>query len=202
MAVESHVTTQKTTPRVPSTQYRRLRRRLKFRAIRRITWFSLYGHNSSNDPNTTNNQPRSLRILHTPHGVRHLLRTIFQVFHLMSDEDPLGPPKNEQGLDLSKLSPQGLRIYRMYGKLPTTQQILSSKFQDKKYFDSGDYAMQKQLGGPKSGILGGMSMRHPNAEKVKEIYNRNSISAANSGILFNGKLGLLSESGVDEEEKK
>lgn len=120
----------------------------------------------------------------------------------MSDEDPLGPPKNEQGLDLSKLSPQGLRIYRMYGKLPTTQQILSSKFQDKKYFDSGDYAMQKQLGGPKSGILGGMSMRHPNAEKVKEIYNRNSISAANSGILFNGKLGLLSESGVDEEEKK
>ena len=119
----------------------------------------------------------------------------------MSDEDPLGPPKNEQGLDLSKLSPQELRIYRMYGKLPTTQQILSSKFQDKKYFDSGDYAMQKQLGGPKSGIPG-VPMRHPNAEKVKEMYNRNSISASNSGILFNGKLGLLSESTGEEEEKK
>lgn len=112
---------------------------------------------------------------------------------MSSDEDPLCPPKNQQGIDLSKLSPQELKIYKMYGKLPTTQQILSSKFQDKKYFDSGDYAMQKQLGGPKSGF-GGTPMRHPNAEKVKEIYNRNSISAGNSGIMFNGKLGLLSES--------
>lgn len=120
---------------------------------------------------------------------------------MSSDEDPLSQPKNEQGLDLSKLSPQELRIYKMYGKLPTTQQILSSKFHDKKYFDSGDYAMQKQLGGPKSGISG-VSMRHPNAEKVKEIYNRNSISAGNSGILFNGKLNLLSESKLDEEPAK
>lgn len=116
---------------------------------------------------------------------------------MSSDEDPLCPPKNQQGIDLSKLSPQELRIYKMYGKLPTTQQILSSKFQDKKYFDSGDYAMQKQLGGPKSSF-GGTPMRHPNAEKVKEIYNRNSISAGNSGILFNGKLGLLSESTSEE----
>lgn len=85
----------------------------------------------------------------------------------------------------------------MYGKLPTTQQILSSKFQDKKYFDSGDYAMQKQLGGPKSSF-GGTPMSHPNAEKVKEIYNRNSISAGNSGIMFNGKLGLLSEATSEE----
>lgn len=114
------------------------------------------------------------------------------------EEDPLGPPKNTQNLDLSKLSPQELRIYKMYGKLPTTQQILSSKFQDKKYFDSGDYAMQKQLGGSKAGVSG-VPLTHPNAEKVKEMYNRNSISASNSGILFNGKLGLLSEA---REEKK
>lgn len=112
----------------------------------------------------------------------------------MEEGDPLGPPKNTQGLDLSKLSPQELRIYKMYGKLPTTQQILSSKFQDKKYFDSGDYAMQKQMGGSNKTIPGGIPMRHPNAEKVKEIYNRNSISGSNSGIMYNGKLNLLNES--------
>lgn len=117
-----------------------------------------------------------------------------------SDEDPLGPPKNEQGLDLSKLSPQELRIYRMYGKLPTTQQILSLRFQDKKYFDSGDYAMQKQLGGPRLGLGGSVPMGHPNAEKVKEIFNRNLISAANSGILFNGELNLLRETSEDTSE--
>lgn len=120
---------------------------------------------------------------------------------MSADEDPLGPPTNEQGLDLSKLSPQELRVFKMYGKLPTTHQVLASRFQDKKYFDSGDYAMQKQLGGPKSGIAG-VSMRRPNAEKVKEMYNRNSISASNLGILFNGKLGLLSELKLEEEEKK
>lgn len=104
------------------------------------------------------------------------------------EEDPLGAPANTQNLDLSKLSPQELRIYKMYGKLPTTQQILTSKFKDKKYFDSGDYAMQKQLGGDK---VTGVSMRHPNAEKVKEMATRNSIS---SGVLYNGKSNLENES--------
>jgi len=123
----------------------------------------------------------------------------------MHEDDPLGPPKNTQGLDLSKLSPQELRIYKMYGKLPTTQQILTSKFHDKKYFDSGDYAMQKQMGSSNKGIPGGIPMKHPNAEKVKEIYNRNSISGSNAGILYNGKLSLLNEStpnsaGIEEEE--
>lgn len=89
----------------------------------------------------------------------------------------------------------------MYGKLPTTQQILTSKFQDKKYFDSGDYAMQKQLGGDHR-ATGGIPSRHPNAEKVKEIYNRNSISGSNAGFLYNGKSGLLNESTPQDEEKK
>lgn len=118
----------------------------------------------------------------------------------MSGEDPLAPPPNEQNVDLSKLLPQEMRIYRLYGKLPTTQQILSSKFQDKKYFDSGDYAMQKQLGGPKTGF-GRLPDRHPNAEKVKEMATRNSISAGNSGIMFSGKLGLLSEQKNDEDDE-
>ncbi|QBM89318.1 cAMP-regulated phosphoprotein/endosulfine conserved region [Metschnikowia aff. pulcherrima] len=128
-------------------------------------------------------------------------QTQIRLINMSSDEDPLGPPRNEQGIDLSKLSPQELRIFKMYGKLPTKQQILSSKLQDKKYFDSGDYAMQKQLGGNKSGVSG-VPLKHPNAEKVKEMYNRNSISASNLGILFNGKLGLLSESTMPEDEEK
>ncbi|RCK57990.1 mRNA stability protein IGO2 [Candida viswanathii] len=118
-----------------------------------------------------------------------------------SEEDPLSEPKNVQHLDLSKLSPQELRIYKMYGKLPTTQQILSSKFQDKKYFDSGDYAMQKQSGF-KSGVPGTMSMKHPNAERMKEMSVRNSISATNAQVLLNGKSGLLNESTPSNEEEQ
>lgn len=91
----------------------------------------------------------------------------------------------------------------MYGKLPTTQQILLSKFQDKKYFDSGDYAMQKQMGGTnKSGVPMGIPLRHPNAEKVKEMVNRNSISGSNAGFMYNGKSGLLNESTPDQPSKE
>lgn len=119
----------------------------------------------------------------------------------MHDDDPLKPPPNSQNLDLDKLTPDELKIYKMYGKLPTRQQILSSKFKDKKYFDSGDYAMQKQLGeNSKVNIPSNVPLRHPNAEKVKEIYNRNSISASNAGVLYNGKLGLLNESTPKNEK--
>ncbi|KAK6200413.1 camp-regulated phosphoprotein/endosulfine conserved region-domain-containing protein [Scheffersomyces amazonensis] len=120
----------------------------------------------------------------------------------LSEDDPLGPPKNTQNLDLSKLSPEELTIYRRYGKLPTTQQILSNKFREKKYFDSGDYAMQKQ-GGNKSALFPGVGvpLRHPNAEKVKEMSNRNSISASNAGFLFNGKSSLLNESTPDKNQE-
>lgn len=120
----------------------------------------------------------------------------------MNEEDPLGPPKNTQNLDLDKLTPEELKIYKMYGKLPTRQQILSSKLKEKKYFDSGDYAMQKQLGAGKLSVPNAIPLRHPNAEKVKEIYNRNSISASNAGVLYNGKLGLLNEQSANEEEKR
>lgn len=120
----------------------------------------------------------------------------------MNEEDPLGPPQNTQNLDLDKLTPDELKIYRMYGKLPTRQQILSSKIKEKKYFDSGDYAMQKQLGPGKLPGASNIPLRHPNAEKVKEMYNRNSISASNAGVLSNGKLGLLNEQTANEEEKK
>ncbi|CAK9437940.1 uncharacterized protein LODBEIA_P23180 [Lodderomyces beijingensis] len=116
-----------------------------------------------------------------------------------TEDDPLAEPTNTQNIDLSKLSPQELRIYKMYGKLPTTSQILSSKFHDKKYFDSGDYAMQKQKPGNKnlSGVLGtagGLPLNHPSAERVKEMSVRNSISASNAQIFANGKSGLLNES--------
>ncbi|EGV65782.1 hypothetical protein PSN45_003424 [Yamadazyma tenuis] len=118
----------------------------------------------------------------------------------LNEDDPLGPPKNTQNLDLNKLTPDELKIYRMYGKLPTRQQILTSKIKEKKYFDSGDYAMQKQLGGSKSSVPSSMPMSHPNAEKVKEMYNRNSIS--NASVLPYGKSNLLHERTAEDEETK
>ena len=46
-------------------------------------------------------------------------------------------------IDLKSLSPQELKLYKMYGRLPSRKDLLKHKLQERKYFDSGDYAMNK-----------------------------------------------------------
>lgn len=46
-------------------------------------------------------------------------------------------------VDLRSLSPQELKLYKLYGKLPSKKDLLKHKMQERKYFDSGDYALKK-----------------------------------------------------------
>lgn len=46
-------------------------------------------------------------------------------------------------VDLTKLSEQELKLYKMYGRLPSKRDLLMHKMQERKYFDSGDYALNK-----------------------------------------------------------
>ncbi|CCF58652.1 hypothetical protein KAFR_0F00550 [Kazachstania africana CBS 2517] len=46
-------------------------------------------------------------------------------------------------VDLKELSAQELKLYRMYGKLPSKKDLFKHKMQERKYFDSGDYALNK-----------------------------------------------------------
>ncbi|KAG0668410.1 hypothetical protein C6P45_004696 [Maudiozyma exigua] len=50
---------------------------------------------------------------------------------------------NGNQVDLKKLSPQELKLYNLYGKLPSKKDLLKHKTQERKYFDSGDYALKK-----------------------------------------------------------
>lgn len=77
-------------------------------------------------------------------------------------------------IEFLKLTPQEMKIYKMYGRLPSTSQILISKLQEKNFFDSGDYAMENQLGGIFKTHARSVSMEHPDAEKVKEMVNKKS----------------------------
>lgn len=49
----------------------------------------------------------------------------------------------DANIDISKLTPQELKLYRMYGKLPSKKDLFKHKLQERKYFDSGDYALSK-----------------------------------------------------------
>lgn len=111
----------------------------------------------------------------------------------LSPNDPLyTPPKQNDGIDLNTLSPQELKLYKLYGKLPKTNDILRGHLKDRKFFDSGDYAMQKAKGRTvdteQVGVLN--PLKTPEIENVARI-NRNSVVGSvsnNSGVLKKSKL--------------
>ena len=64
--------------------------------------------------------------------------------------------KNEQ-----QLSEEEQKLFRLYGKLPNKKDLLQNKLKERKYFDSGDYAMSK-AGKSDAGLLvGGLGSAHP-----------------------------------------
>lgn len=65
---------------------------------------------------------------------------------------------------IKNLSPQEARLYKMYGKIPTSTQLLNKKIQDRKYFDSGDYALSKA--GKVSPATAPVGSRHPNPDTI------------------------------------
>ncbi|TFK40722.1 camp-regulated phospho protein/endosulfine conserved region-domain-containing protein [Crucibulum laeve] len=52
-------------------------------------------------------------------------------------------PAQRNKIDISKLNPQEQQLFAKYGKLPTHKNALMKMQKERKYFDSGDYAMSK-----------------------------------------------------------
>lgn len=52
-------------------------------------------------------------------------------------------PAQRNKIDLNSLNDEEKKALRMYGKLPSHKDVLGKKLQERKYFDSGDYALSK-----------------------------------------------------------
>ncbi|KAI0051123.1 Endosulfine-domain-containing protein [Auriscalpium vulgare] len=52
-------------------------------------------------------------------------------------------PARLKKIDISKLTEEEQKLFRLYGKLPTHKNVLTKMQKDRKYFDSGDYALSK-----------------------------------------------------------
>ncbi|KAF7346134.1 mRNA stability protein [Mycena sanguinolenta] len=52
-------------------------------------------------------------------------------------------PAQRNKIDIKKLSDQEQLLFAKYGKLPTHKNVLMKMQKDRKYFDSGDYALSK-----------------------------------------------------------
>ncbi|ORY88486.1 camp-regulated phospho protein/endosulfine conserved region-domain-containing protein [Leucosporidium creatinivorum] len=48
-----------------------------------------------------------------------------------------------QKVDISSFSEQERELFQKYGKVPSSKGLLANKLKERKYFDSGDYALSK-----------------------------------------------------------
>ncbi|KAJ5909028.1 hypothetical protein N7495_001710 [Penicillium taxi] len=77
-------------------------------------------------------------------------------------------PHQQNKVDVSSLSPDEQRLLRMYGKMPTKKDLLQNKLRERKYFDSGDYALSKAGKASDVGVTN-IGSRHPVPENIPHL---------------------------------
>ncbi|CAH0059148.1 unnamed protein product [Clonostachys solani] len=98
-------------------------------------------------------------------------------------------PHQKNKVDVKNLSPEEQRLFRLYGKLPSRSDHFAKHLKDRKYFDSGDYAMSKA--GKGDGVdAGAVGSQHPVPENIPHlsspINNSNTSSTIANGASANG----------------
>lgn len=83
-------------------------------------------------------------------------------------------PLQKNKIDINSLSPEEQKLFRMYGKLPNKKDLLDKKLkgQERKYFDSGDYAMSK-AGKADDGGLTAIGREHPSPDTIPHLSSSN-----------------------------
>lgn len=93
-------------------------------------------------------------------------------------------PHQKNKIDIASLSADEQRLFRLYGKLPNKKDLLQNKLKERKYFDSGDYALSKAGKASDSGVTT-IGTEHPQAENIPHLSATsppNSASSPSSGI--------------------
>jgi hypothetical protein len=118
------------------------------------------------------------------------------------DDEPLLKSESVPESDLTKLTSDERRIFTLYGKLPPRKDL--KKLRERKFFDSGDYALSKAGRAPQS-IVGtaipnpkniphASGNGHSNGYQVFSISPTNSTSPVNKEIVPGDEPLLKSES--------
>ncbi|KAI1641408.1 camp-regulated phosphoprotein/endosulfine conserved region-domain-containing protein [Biscogniauxia mediterranea] len=84
-------------------------------------------------------------------------------------------PHQQNKIDVNSLSPEEQRLFRLYKKLPSRSDHFAKHLKERKYFDSGDYAMSK-AGKGNSVDTGSVGSQHPVPENIPHL------SSPNQGI--------------------
>ncbi|KAK2934407.1 Endosulphine [Fusarium oxysporum f. sp. vasinfectum] len=101
-------------------------------------------------------------------------------------------PHQKNKVDVKSLTPEEQRLFRLYGKLPSRSDHFAKHLKDRKYFDSGDYAMSKA--GKGDGVdAGAVGSQHPHA-------HHGSVPGIQAGSPIKESSFLKSETSADETE--
>ncbi|KAJ6201776.1 endosulphine family protein [Bipolaris maydis] len=100
-------------------------------------------------------------------------------------------PHQQNKVDVSKLTEQEAKLFRLYGKLPNKKDLLQNKLKERKYFDSGDYALSKAGKASDIGVTQ-VGREHPNPEKIPHIAPSTPIGQ-NGSVSSNGNSAAASQ---------
>ncbi|KAE8366682.1 camp-regulated phospho protein/endosulfine conserved region-domain-containing protein [Aspergillus caelatus] len=93
-------------------------------------------------------------------------------------------PHQQNKVDTASLSPEEQRLLRLYGKMPTKKDLLQNKLKERKYFDSGDYALSKAGKASDVGVTN-IGSQHPVPENIPHL-TATSPGANNPAAASNG----------------
>ncbi|KAI0189202.1 camp-regulated phosphoprotein/endosulfine conserved region-domain-containing protein [Xylaria flabelliformis] len=89
-------------------------------------------------------------------------------------------PHQKNKIDISSLTPDEQRLFRLYGKLPSKSDHFAKHLKERKYFDSGDYAMSKAGKGDKLDT-GSVGSQHPVPENIPHLSSPSQTGSLNGG---------------------
>ncbi|CAO3638761.1 unnamed protein product [Cunninghamella echinulata] len=84
-------------------------------------------------------------------------------------------PAQANKIDVSQLSEEK-KLFKMYGKLPNSKDLIGHKLKERKYFDSGDYALSKAGKEPEA-LIGS---EHPSPDTIP--HSNPGISTSSSPV--------------------
>jgi len=86
-------------------------------------------------------------------------------------------PAQRKKVDISTMTEEEKKLFRLYGKLPTHKNVLTKVQKDRKYFDSGDYALSKAGVAPQSNV--GTAI--PSPENIPHASPPSNLATSSSG---------------------
>lgn len=97
-------------------------------------------------------------------------------------------PHQKNKIDVSSLGEEEQKLFRLYGKLPNRNDLLQNKLKERKYFDSGDYALSKAGKASDVGVTS-IGSQHPLPENIPHASSPGVNTGSNGGI--NGTNGAM-----------